>query len=83
MTLSYYAARANLYHVWQQHPNWQHAELAAAWVLRKNGSRNGSNACGKNWLGVSHWSRSSRACNGYLAHPFSKLTTSSSPVLAT
>ena len=30
MTLTYDAARANLYHLWQQHPNWQHAELAAA-----------------------------------------------------
>jgi len=30
MTLSYYAARANLYQLWQQHPDWQHATLAAA-----------------------------------------------------
>ncbi len=30
MTIAYYAARANLYHLWQQHPNWKHAELAAA-----------------------------------------------------
>ncbi len=30
MTFSYDAARANLSHVWQQHPNWKHAELAAA-----------------------------------------------------
>jgi hypothetical protein len=30
MTISYSAARANVYHVWQQHPDWNHAELAAA-----------------------------------------------------
>jgi transposase InsO family protein len=30
MTISYYAARANLYHLWQQHPDWVHAEFAAA-----------------------------------------------------
>ena len=30
MLLSYYAARANLYHLWQQHPAWDHATLAAA-----------------------------------------------------
>ena len=30
MILSYYAARANLYHLWQQHPTWKHSELAAA-----------------------------------------------------
>lgn len=30
MTISYYAARANLYHLWQQHPDWEHASLAAA-----------------------------------------------------
>ena len=30
MLISYYAARANLYYVWQQHPQWSHAELAAA-----------------------------------------------------
>jgi transposase InsO family protein len=30
MILSYYAARANLYHLWQQHPEWDHATLAAA-----------------------------------------------------
>jgi len=30
MILSYYAARANLYHLWQQHPSWKHSELAAA-----------------------------------------------------
>src|SRR5437762_1832583 len=30
MTLSYYAARANLYHLWQQHPNWTHAAFATA-----------------------------------------------------
>src|SRR5437763_3243057 len=30
MLLSYYAARANLYHLWQQHPQWDHASLAAA-----------------------------------------------------
>jgi transposase InsO family protein len=30
MTISYYAARANLYHLQQQHPDWHHAEFAAA-----------------------------------------------------
>jgi hypothetical protein len=30
MALSYYAARANLYHLWQQHPDWSHAQLTAA-----------------------------------------------------
>ena len=30
MPLSYYAARANLYYLWQQHPDWSHAELAGA-----------------------------------------------------
>src|ERR1700704_6021542 len=30
MPISYYAARANLYYLWQQHPNWSHAEFAAA-----------------------------------------------------
>jgi hypothetical protein len=30
MTLSYDAARANLYHLWQQHPDWQHAQFVAA-----------------------------------------------------
>ena len=30
MTISYYAARTNLYHLWQQHPDWDHATLAAA-----------------------------------------------------
>jgi transposase InsO family protein len=30
MTLSYYAARANLYQLWQQHPDWEHATLAVA-----------------------------------------------------
>ena len=30
MPLSYYAARANLYYLWQQHPNWSHAQFAAA-----------------------------------------------------
>src|SRR5207302_2936963 len=30
MFLSYYAARANLYHLWHQHPQWDHATLAAA-----------------------------------------------------
>jgi hypothetical protein len=29
MILSYYAARANLHHLWQQHPDWQHAQFAA------------------------------------------------------
>ena len=30
MILSYYAARANLYHLWQLHPDWDHAAFAAA-----------------------------------------------------
>src|SRR5713101_5011807 len=30
MMISYYGARANLYHLWQQHANWKHAEFAAA-----------------------------------------------------
>ena len=30
MPISYYAARANLYYLWRQHPDWSHAELAAA-----------------------------------------------------
>ncbi|HEY6407963.1 MAG TPA: integrase core domain-containing protein [Ktedonobacteraceae bacterium] len=30
MLLSYAAARANLYHLWQQHPTWKHREFAAA-----------------------------------------------------
>jgi len=30
MSRSDYAARANLYYVWHQHPTWSHAELAAA-----------------------------------------------------
>src|SRR5205807_994612 len=30
MPISYYAARANLYYLWQHHPDWSHAELAAA-----------------------------------------------------
>src|SRR5436305_13053413 len=30
MFLSYYAARANLYHLWQLHPEWEHTTLAAA-----------------------------------------------------
>lgn len=30
MTISYYAARTNLYHLWQQHPQWDQATLAAA-----------------------------------------------------
>jgi hypothetical protein len=30
MPLSYYAARANLYYLWHQHPDWSHAEFAAA-----------------------------------------------------
>jgi transposase InsO family protein len=29
MPLSYYAARANLYFLWQHHPDWSHAALAA------------------------------------------------------
>ncbi len=29
MPISYYAARANLYSLHQQHPHWSHAELAA------------------------------------------------------
>jgi transposase InsO family protein len=39
MPLSYYAARANLYFLWQQHPTWSHAELAAAL------------ACSTSWVG--------------------------------
>src|SRR5437879_6114466 len=30
MSPSYYAARANLYYLRQHHPDWSHAELAAA-----------------------------------------------------
>jgi len=30
MALSYYAARANLYYLYQHHPDWSHAEFAAA-----------------------------------------------------
>lgn len=30
MTLSFYAARANLYALWQEHPTWVHREFAAA-----------------------------------------------------
>jgi transposase InsO family protein len=30
MTLSYYAARANLSYLWHLHPDWSHAELAGA-----------------------------------------------------
>src|ERR1051326_2785694 len=30
MTIAYYAARTNLYHLWQQHPQWDQATLAAA-----------------------------------------------------
>jgi hypothetical protein len=30
MTISYYAARANLYQLWQRHPNWKPAEFADA-----------------------------------------------------
>jgi hypothetical protein len=30
MPISYYAARANLYYLSQQHPDWSHTELAAA-----------------------------------------------------
>jgi hypothetical protein len=30
MTISYYAARANLYHLWQAHPDWSHDQFAAA-----------------------------------------------------
>ena len=30
MTISYYAARANLYQLWQHHPDWKAAEFAAA-----------------------------------------------------
>jgi Homeodomain-like domain len=30
MPISYYAARANVYYLHQQHPDWSHAELAAA-----------------------------------------------------
>jgi hypothetical protein len=30
MQIAYYAARANLYYLWQQHPDWSHAQFAAA-----------------------------------------------------
>ena len=30
MPISYYAARANLYYLWHQHPDWSHSEFAAA-----------------------------------------------------
>ncbi|MFL5625817.1 MAG: helix-turn-helix domain-containing protein, partial [Ktedonobacteraceae bacterium] len=30
MLISYYAARANLYYLWQQHPSWSHPQFAAA-----------------------------------------------------
>jgi hypothetical protein len=30
MIISSYAARANLYHLWQQHPDCQHAQFVAA-----------------------------------------------------
>ena len=30
MPIAYYAARANLYYLWQQHPDWSHAQFAAA-----------------------------------------------------
>jgi len=30
MMIAYYGARANLYHLWQHHPHWTHAEFAAA-----------------------------------------------------
>jgi hypothetical protein len=30
MPISYYAARANLYYLWQLHPTWSHAEFATA-----------------------------------------------------
>jgi hypothetical protein len=30
MATSYYAARANLYYLWKKHPEWGHAQLAAA-----------------------------------------------------
>jgi hypothetical protein len=30
MTISYYAARANLYYLWQHHPEWSHPQFAAA-----------------------------------------------------
>ncbi len=30
MLTSYYAARANLHHLWKHHPEWSHAEYAAA-----------------------------------------------------
>ena len=41
MTISYYAARANLYYLWQLHPEWSHPQFAAAlgyskdWVKKK------------------------------------------------
>jgi transposase InsO family protein len=30
MPIAYYPARANLYYLWQHHPDWSHAQLAAA-----------------------------------------------------
>jgi hypothetical protein len=30
MTISYYTARANLYYLWQLHPEWSHPQFAAA-----------------------------------------------------
>ena len=30
MVTSYYAARANLYYLWKNHPEWSHAQFAAA-----------------------------------------------------
>ncbi len=30
MATSYYAARANLYYLWKNHPEWSHAQFAAA-----------------------------------------------------
>ena len=36
MPISYDAARANLYDLWQQHPSWSHAELAAALKCSKS-----------------------------------------------
>jgi hypothetical protein len=38
MPIVYYAARANLYYLWQQHPDWSHAEFAAA------------TGCSKEWV---------------------------------
>jgi transposase InsO family protein len=38
MPIGYYAARANFYYLWQQHPDWSHADFAAA------------TGCSKDWV---------------------------------